>query len=93
MQYADMQEPYEKIWMSISGDLVRSLLVNYRFTEEINVVTVDTHRTFIELHKAVVDNRGLRHFLFCSISCFCRCTAIPRSARRRIRLRRRFGSI
>lgn len=62
VQYADKQEPYEKIWMSISGDLVRSLLVNYRFTEEINVVTVDTHHAFLELHKAVVDNEGVETF-------------------------------
>lgn len=36
--------------------------MNYRFTEEINVVTVDTHCAFLELHKAVVDNEGVETF-------------------------------
>lgn len=62
VQYADKQEPYEKIWMCTSGDLVRALMGNYRFTNEVNVIEADTYKAFLELHKAVVENGGIEVF-------------------------------
>ena len=59
IQYADPDEPYEKIWLSVSGDLVRALLTNYRFTEEIDIVPANTHTVFLDMHQAVMGDEGI----------------------------------
>lgn len=61
-QYADPDEPYQKIWMSVNGELVRALLANYRFTEEVDVVRADTHAVFLDIHKTVMENGGTEQF-------------------------------
>lgn len=59
IQYADPDEPYEKIWLNVSGDLVRALLTNYRFTEEIDIVPANTHAVFLDMHQAVMGDEGI----------------------------------
>lgn len=58
--YADPQDPYEKIWINISGALLDHILTAFNFTEPVTVRSVDISAHLEQLNKILSDGYDLK---------------------------------
>lgn len=60
LYYSDPEDPFEKLWINFSGNIIRGVLSMYTMRNTVNIVHVDTGNHFAAIHEALrhIDRQG-----------------------------------